>query len=55
MNTLRNIIGKTTQQALFGLLVVGTTCFLAVRGDISGETFFGLGLAVIAFLFRPAE
>lgn len=54
-STVRSILGRTTQQAVFGLLIVATTCYLAVVGDISGEAFLGLGAAVAGYLFRSAS
>lgn len=52
MNTVKSILIRSTMQAVFGLMIVGTLCFLAIRGDVDGPSFLGVGLAVVAWLYR---
>lgn len=55
MSTLRSVLGRTTQQAAFGLMIIGTMCVLALRGDIDGPTFVGVGLIVVAYLYKQSD
>lgn len=50
-NSIRSAIGKTTQQAVFGLLIVVTLCYLAISGAIDGPSFLGVGMLVVGALF----
>lgn len=52
-NSIRDAIGKTTQDAVWGTAVVLTLCYLAVSGAIDGPSFLGVGLLVIGARFRP--
>lgn len=51
-NTLTALLGKTTQQAVLGLMVIGTACYLAITGALDGPTFLALATPVVLFLYR---
>lgn len=55
MSAFRSVLGRTSQQAAFGLMVVGTMCFLAIRGDIDGPSFLGVGLIVVGYLYKQTD
>lgn len=55
MTTIRSVLSKATQQAVFGGAIVGTLCYLAIRGDIDGPSFLGVALLVVGFLFRTRD
>ena len=51
MTALKNIAAKGTVGALIAIALVGTLCFLAIRGDLDGPTFLTVALLPVAYHF----
>lgn len=42
-------------KSILSLMLVGTTCYLAIKGVISIEAFMGLVMAVVTYYFTRKE
>lgn len=52
MTALRQVLGRTTQEAAFGLAIVLTACYLAITGAITGDAFLGLAIVVVGAVYK---
>jgi hypothetical protein len=50
-----NFLTKATRQTVIAVMIVATTCYLAISGAIPGETFLaGVAVLVVAADFKKS-
>lgn len=55
MSILKGAFGKATVSGIAALALVGTLCFLAITGQVSGETFLAAVVSgPLGYLFGRA-